>query len=38
MKGKKSVFYNELLNFFEKEFSSVREYFVMSLLSLMIEL
>ncbi|WP_175869553.1 hypothetical protein [Bartonella gabonensis] len=38
MKGKNSAFYNGLLNFFEKEYSSVREYFVIYLLSLMIEL
>ncbi|UNF41918.1 hypothetical protein MNL08_07070 [Bartonella krasnovii] len=38
MKGKNSTFYNKLLNFFEKEYSFVREYFVICLLSLMIEL
>lgn len=37
MKGKNSTFYNGLLNFFEKEYSSVREYFVICLLSLMLE-
>lgn len=37
MKGKNSTFYNELLNLFEKEYSSVREYFVICLLSLMLE-
>ncbi|WP_139412378.1 hypothetical protein [Bartonella mastomydis] len=37
MKGKNSTFYNELLNLFEKEYSSVREYVVICLLSFMLE-
>ncbi|WP_144754534.1 hypothetical protein [Bartonella saheliensis] len=38
MKEKNSTFYNELINLSGKEYSSVRECFVICLLSLMIEL
>ncbi|PIT68138.1 hypothetical protein [Bartonella tribocorum] len=38
MKGKNSAFYNGPRDFFEKEFSSLREYVVLCFLSLIIEL